>query len=276
MINKILNEARGELGYREGANNNTKYGADYGMNYNPWCQMFIWWIAQRAGISEDIIPKQASCPRAYNWFKERGQVVSAQEAKAGDIIFFQWNGSRNADHVGIIEVVNSNIITTIEGNFNDMVARRNINKNNSCIFAICRPVYIEESQEETLPETITNIKYVNVANGLNIRAEATTSSRILKAIPYKKEVVVLEENCNNSNGYMWDKIQYENTIGYVANKFLSNLTNNNITTYTVAQGDNLSKIARRFGTTWQTIYNNNKNVIGSNPNHIEAGQVLKI
>ena len=276
MINKILNIARGELGYKEGTNNNTKYGADYGLNYNPWCQMFIWWIAQKAGISENIIPKQASCPRAYNWFKERGQVVSAQEAKAGDIIFFQWNGSRNADHVGIIEVVNSNIITTIEGNFNDMVARRNVNKNNGCIFAICRPAYIEESQEETLPGVVTKVKYVNTAKGLNVRATASTNDKILLAIPYKKEVVVLEENCNSANGYMWDKIQYNNIVGYAANKYLSPITTNTTTTYTVLAGDNLSKIAAKFGTTWQTIYNNNKNVIGNNPNLIKPGQILKI
>ena len=112
MINKILEIARGELGYKEGANNNTKYGAEYGLNYNPWCQMFVWWCANKAGISTDIIPKTASCPTAYRWFKGKNQVVSVSNAKAGDIIFFTWDNSDNADHVGIVEVVNGNIITT--------------------------------------------------------------------------------------------------------------------------------------------------------------------
>lgn len=48
------------------------------------------------------------------------------------------------------------------------------------------------------------------------------------------------------------------------------------TTYTVQKGDNLSKIAAQFGTTWQKIYNDNKEVIGGDPNMIYAGQVLKI
>lgn len=48
------------------------------------------------------------------------------------------------------------------------------------------------------------------------------------------------------------------------------------TTYTVKKGDTLSEIAEKFGTTWQTIYNNNREVIGSNPNLIKPGQVLKI
>lgn len=157
MINKILEIARGELGYKEGTNNNTKYGAEYGLNYNPWCQMFIWWIAQKSGIGEDIIPKTASCPTAYRWFKGRGQVISANQAKAGDIVFFQWNGSQNADHVGIIENVQNGIITTIEGNKNDAVERRQVNVNNSCIFAVCRPNYIEISQTVQTPvENIEN------------------------------------------------------------------------------------------------------------------------
>lgn len=239
MVNKILEIARGELGYKEGANNNTKYGADYGLNYNPWCQMFIWWIAQKAGISEDIIPKTASCPRTYNWFKERGQVVFASEAKIGDIIFYQWNGSKNADHVGIIENVQSNIITTIEGNFNDTVARRNINKTNSCIFAICRPAYKVESIEETIPNTVAKVKFVNTTAGLNIRATASTSSNKLGTIPYKREVVVVQENCANANGYTWDKIQYNNIVGYVANKYLTALSTNIITTYKVTANSGL-------------------------------------
>lgn len=47
-------------------------------------------------------------------------------------------------------------------------------------------------------------------------------------------------------------------------------------TYTVKSGDTLSGIANKYGTTWQNIYNNNKDIIGSNPNLIKPGQVLKI
>ena len=47
-------------------------------------------------------------------------------------------------------------------------------------------------------------------------------------------------------------------------------------TYTVKRGDNLSIIAQKYNTTWQKIYDKNKGVIGSNPNLIYPGQVLKI
>lgn len=47
-------------------------------------------------------------------------------------------------------------------------------------------------------------------------------------------------------------------------------------TYTVQSGDNLSKIANKFNTTWKKIYEDNKDIIGDDPNLIKPGQVLTI
>ena len=50
-------------------------------------------------------------------------------------------------------------------------------------------------------------------------------------------------------------------------------------TYTVVSGDTLSKIARNHygdGAKWHQIYEANKATIGSNPDHIEVGQVLTL
>ena len=48
--------------------------------------------------------------------------------------------------------------------------------------------------------------------------------------------------------------------------------------YTVKSGDTLSGIARKLtgSSSWQAIYEQNKSVIGSNPNLIKPGQVLTI
>lgn len=56
----------------------------------------------------------------------------------------------------------------------------------------------------------------------------------------------------------------------------SELNNDNVVEYTVQNGDNLSKIAQKYNTTWQNIYSNNKEIIGDNPNLIRPGQKLKI
>lgn len=47
-------------------------------------------------------------------------------------------------------------------------------------------------------------------------------------------------------------------------------------TYVVVKGDSLSKIASKYGTTWQKIYEANRSVVGSNPNLIYPGQKLLI
>lgn len=49
-----------------------------------------------------------------------------------------------------------------------------------------------------------------------------------------------------------------------------------VRTYTVQPGDTLSGIAAKFGISWKKLYAKNKKVIGSNPNRIFAGQVLKL
>lgn len=52
--------------------------------------------------------------------------------------------------------------------------------------------------------------------------------------------------------------------------------NTNAITYTVKAGDNLSTIAARYGINWKTLYENNRAIIGDNPNLIHPGQTLKI
>lgn len=48
--------------------------------------------------------------------------------------------------------------------------------------------------------------------------------------------------------------------------------------YTVKRGDNLSKIGKQYGLSWQDIYKRpeNRQVIGTNPNLIYAGQKIRV
>lgn len=73
MRDQIIALARAQIGYTEGSNNDTIFGAAYGLNNNPWCLMFIWWCATKNGVGADVIPKTANCPTAVAWFKARGQ-----------------------------------------------------------------------------------------------------------------------------------------------------------------------------------------------------------
>ena len=57
---------------------------------------------------------------------------------------------------------------------------------------------------------------------------------------------------------------------------LNDSKNNNDIYYIVKDGDNLSKIASKYNTTWQSIYELNKEQIGNNPNLIHTGLKLRI
>lgn len=46
--------------------------------------------------------------------------------------------------------------------------------------------------------------------------------------------------------------------------------------YVVKPGDNLSKIGAKLGKNWRDIYEANKDIIGSNPDHIQVGWKLKV
>lgn len=122
----IIEIARGELGYLEkatnarledktanvGSSNYTKYGAWYGLNGQPWCDMFVSWCAHRAGVSE-AVGRFAYVPAHVDFFRRRGAYFPRGSAapRAGDVIFF-----RNESHVGLVEAVTASAVTTIEGN----------------------------------------------------------------------------------------------------------------------------------------------------------------
>lgn len=86
-----------------------------------------------------------------------------------------------------------------------------------------------------------------------------------------------------AEGYNYSEVQ--NRVNEILKSSNSGASNSSVT-YTVQRGDTLSGIARKYGTTWQDIYNKNKALIDSDAqrhgvranyyNFIYAGQVLKI
>lgn len=78
---------------------------------------------------------------------------------SGDIIVFNWDDSTQpndgySDHIGIVETVKSGTITTIEGNYHDAVARRQIPVGYGNVRGYARPKYsaaTESKPVETKP-----------------------------------------------------------------------------------------------------------------------------
>jgi hypothetical protein len=110
----VLNVARGQVGTVENSAGDTLYSDWYGLPDESWCDMFVSWVGSTAGAS-GVIGHFAYCPSHVDWFKNRGQWGSAP--RVGAVVFFDWNGDGEADHVGLVETVNADgSIGTIEGN----------------------------------------------------------------------------------------------------------------------------------------------------------------
>lgn len=62
----------------------------------------------------------------------------------------------------------------------------------------------------------------------------------------------------------------------IKNAKLNNLSCMKTEIYIVQPGDNLTEIAKKYNTNWEKIYQDNKDIIGSNPNIITVGQELII
>ena len=98
------------------------YWSWYGFNSRvEWCACFVSWCANECGyIDTGVIPKFAGCVNGVQWFKDRGQWLDGSaEPVPGMIIFFDWDGDGESDHVGIVEKIENGIVYTVEGNSGD-------------------------------------------------------------------------------------------------------------------------------------------------------------
>ena len=132
-MNPVLDRAKFEIGYTEKNDNETKYGAWYGVNKQPWCAIFVSWCYDKAGLLDKVAAQTkkgfASCDAGLKWFAKKGKIVPVGEAKEGDIVFFQFDNDAQPDHVGIVEknMKRLKALKTIEGNtsFNNKGSQSN-------------------------------------------------------------------------------------------------------------------------------------------------------
>ena len=148
----VLEVATREIGYTEdpAESNFNKFGDWYGANSVPWCAIFVSYCFFTAQLPLPITTDEgfAYCPDGVDWFKGKGWwIEDVTDAEVGDVVFFHWDNDYIADHIGIVESINSDgSIDSIEGNTavgNDSnggeVMRRNRDK--SVILGFGRPSY---------------------------------------------------------------------------------------------------------------------------------------
>ena len=187
---KLIAIAAAEIGYKEkasnaklddpganaGSKNYTKYARDLAAAgyYQAskqgfeWCDMFVdWCFLQLCGSrarAEEMICQTglygAGCEWSAKYYKQQNRFFTS-DPKPGDQIFF-----RNYSHTGIVEKIANGVITTIEGNTSNQVARRTYSVGSSAIDGYGRPKYDVENSVESVekPEAAATLEIGDVVN----------------------------------------------------------------------------------------------------------------
>lgn len=122
---KIIAIAKPEVGYLEGRHaghwdNTEKYAAQVpGMAWvsdqgQPWCAVFVSWVAMKAGFAE-LFPRTASTDVGAAWYKQRK--AWSEYPAVGAQGFLGHNG--DMFHTFIVVDYDDTYIYTVEGNSND-------------------------------------------------------------------------------------------------------------------------------------------------------------
>lgn len=118
----VVHAARTQLGVRENppGSNRNPYGPTA-----AWCSSFATAMWRKAGVKIPILPFSGD---VYHWGQENGHAYgkhALHEARPGDVLIF-GSGPQNTStstHIGIVEKVEGDKVTMIEGNSGDAVRR---------------------------------------------------------------------------------------------------------------------------------------------------------
>lgn len=125
-VQGLLSNFKGELGYKEGKGNQTKYAKEYfpSLQNEPWCDTFVDAMFVKTFGRENAEKMlggfSAYTPTSHNLYKQNGRWNEARSAyipEPGDQIFFQPAGGR-INHTGIVTRFDKEkrVVYTIEGN----------------------------------------------------------------------------------------------------------------------------------------------------------------
>ena len=135
-IGNLLTMAFSQNGYKEGPNNENKYGIWYKNPNQPWCAQFVSWCWYQTGLSNEIMLKYQGCWTGQQWCIEKGIFHYKEDyrPKPGDIVFFDG-------HTGICAYVEGDYMYTIEGNASNRVGVWRWALDNSRIIGYAAPNY---------------------------------------------------------------------------------------------------------------------------------------
>ena len=227
-VKQLLDLARAWIGCRESDgshmeivnvyNSYTPLPRNYKVKSNDsWCMVFISALFIKVGLA-NLCPLECSCGRAIEKAKEMGiwEENGAITPNVGDLIMYDWDKKDGwPEHVGIVESVNGNTFTVIEGNKNDAVGRRTVTVGSASIRGFVKPMYdgatpnvSDIPQAENNAGVTVNYKVkVDTPSGVNCR-NAPNGAKV-KAYTNGTELTISkEENGWGYTGEGWVSLQY--------------------------------------------------------------------
>lgn len=255
-LTKFLNQAKTYIGKNGSYVCNTKLrlGAIY-----DWCAFAVSDIMQDCGFIGKYIKQieggAGSIPRESDGKYGTFFIKGIKTPEAGDLILFRYGGNYSdkyhSDHIGIVESVSGNAITTLEGNVDgnnsnwaatSTFKRKTRDLTDNAVYAFYRPNWVAaNSSTETNTTTkktshtvsqiasSANVDFsvrVTSSNGVNIRNGASTSYDVLGAVPYGAVLTVTKQT--SGGGYTWGLITYNGVTGWIVLNYTEKVTSGNI------------------------------------------------
>lgn len=257
---KFLSKAREYIGKNGNYVCNTKLNLGY---VTHWCAYAVSAIMRDCGFigkyikavegGAGTVPRYSVPAKLGEWFKK-----GTKSPQAVDLFFLRYANYPKedkyfCDHIGIVESVNGNAITTLEGNVDgnnnsiweqtSTFKRKTRYLSDYSMYAFYRPFWKAETKSTTtstkanisLYQLNSSIKTnyrvkVTASNGVNIRQGAGTGYRILGAVPFG---AILNVTKYTSGGnHKWGLIEYNGIKGWIA------------LTYTINVGKTVDELAK--------------------------------
>lgn len=240
---KFLSKAREYIGKNGNYVCNTKLHLGY---ITHWCAYSVSAIMQDCGFigkyikevegGAGTVPRYSVPAKLGEWFKK-----GTKTPQSGDLFFLRYNDYPSqdkyfCDHIGIVESVNGNAITTLEGNVDgnnnsiweqtSTFKRKTRYLSDYSMYAFYRPFWKTDKSTATSSKkdieiyqlnsskAVDYIVKVTATDGLNIRQGAGVDFKKLGVVPYN---AVLKVTRYTSGGaYKWGLIEYDGVKGWIA------------------------------------------------------------
>ena len=121
----------------------------YAVTYwDDYCDTSVSAVFIKLGAVDLIGGTECGVHEHIQIFKNKGIWKGKVKPASGWIITFDWDRDGIADHIGLVESISGEIVTTVEANMNGgIVGRRTIAWNDNSVYGYATPNYEEERKD---------------------------------------------------------------------------------------------------------------------------------